>query len=184
MKLQASVSLAAKQIGIDQCSARRSQKRFGKSPGATVTQRKARVTRVVAPVTSARTVVWSLRSAMPRAGSSPSGALAFLASNRDAEVRHSLGFPADFAGSETAALVSHLLILLPPGSPTTPASAGMFCLSGWMVSRDRLAGDKAPGAVDFRFPVEMKTTGNSMGAYSYGFQKNLGISNTRSRLGD
>lgn len=33
---------------------------------------------------------------------------------------NSLGFPADFAGSETAALVSHLLILLPPGSPTTP----------------------------------------------------------------
>jgi hypothetical protein len=60
--------------------------------GATVTQRKARVTRAVAPVTSARTVVWSLRSAMPRAGSSPSGALAFLASNRDPEVRHSLGF--------------------------------------------------------------------------------------------
>lgn len=89
--------------------------------GTTVTQRKARVTRAVAPVTSARTVVWSLRSAMPRAGSSPSGALAFLASNRDPEVRHSLGFPADFAGSETAALVSHLLILLPLGSPTTPA---------------------------------------------------------------
>jgi hypothetical protein len=85
-----------------------------------VTQRMARVTSAVAPVTSARTVVWSLRSAMPRAGSGPSGALAFSASNRDPEVRHSLGFPADFAGSETAALVSHLLMLLPPGSPATP----------------------------------------------------------------
>ena len=38
------------------------------------------------------------------AGSGPSGALAFSASNRDPKVRHSLGFPADLAGSETAAL--------------------------------------------------------------------------------
>jgi len=33
VKLQASVALAAKQIGADQCSARRSQKRFGKRLG-------------------------------------------------------------------------------------------------------------------------------------------------------
>ena len=48
--------------------------------------------------------------------------------HRNPEVRHSLGFPADFAGSETAALVSHLLILLLPGSPTTPATRGIALL--------------------------------------------------------
>ena len=49
---------------------------------------------------------------------------------------------------------------------------------------DRRAGDKKPGAVDFRFPIEMKTTGNSMGVDSYSFQKSADFSNTRSRLGD
>jgi hypothetical protein len=64
--------------------------------GATVTQRRARVTSTVAPVTSARTAVCSLGSPTSRAGAGPSGALASLAlesrPRRATIVRVSSGF--------------------------------------------------------------------------------------------